>query len=171
MGSMGMKVLVDEKTGQRYEAINAVGYTEAYWVREIKEQKTVSWKDVADGVLVTWSFHDHDFHIKLNKELRNAVENTQGSVLRFSNESNVWRGGACPLPEGVMVDVGYRSGIETKELLASMMDWTYTLVTLPNSRDIIWYRVTGLAAGYVYPDEVIPQGFHRTKDRGSNNEF
>lgn len=56
---------------------------------------------------------------------------------------NVWFGGECPLPEGVMVEYALRDATRN-ECEAKNLDWSHT-----NSfYDIIAFRVAGLAEGY-----------------------
>jgi len=150
-----MKILVDEGTGKRYEAIptfqGSLSPGDMYWVKEIKEQKTFSWNDVANGVLCSWA--DGCSSRLLDDGFREAADANSCNNLRFSSEWNVWRAGGCPLPEGVMVEVEYRcrsicEGEAVKEA------WGWEFPTVPSDHDIIAYRVTGLAEGYVYPDEL-----------------
>lgn len=54
-----------------------------------------------------------------------------------------WGGGACPVPEGVTFEVTCRSGAVREQ--EEVSDWTHTV----NIGDIIAYRITGLAEGWV----------------------
>lgn len=54
-----------------------------------------------------------------------------------------WRGGECPVPEGVMVEVTYRSGATDKGEGIGQAWGLYN-----NAGDIIEYRITGIAKGW-----------------------
>lgn len=57
-----------------------------------------------------------------------------------------WRGGECPVPEGVIVEVTLRDGDQLTRL-SSDYHWAYGCSQM-RSRNIIEYRVTGLTDGY-----------------------
>ncbi len=119
-------------------------------IEEIPEKLTLSWDDVADDVFVDWN-HGNDYTMLLNQCLRDEDKSAhQQCNLRFSDKWNNWRGGECPLPEGVMVGVEFRDQ-PPKSGPATSFDWI--LHARVFGEDIIAYRVTGLAEGYIYPDE------------------
>jgi hypothetical protein len=69
-------------------------------------------------------------------------------VLRLVEQTNFtyWTGGACPVPEGVVVTIVFRSGREVTAYAASVL-WELN-VAQSGLLNILAYRVVGLAEGY-----------------------
>ena len=60
------------------------------------------------------------------------------------NHKHAWQGGECPLPEGFMVKVWFRSGGDTTVTTPSRLYWGANSETMA-------FEVLGLADGYVMP--------------------
>jgi hypothetical protein len=59
---------------------------------------------------------------------------------------HAWQGGECPLPEGFMIKVWFRSGGDTTVTIPSGLYWGANSETMA-------FEVLGLADGYVFPWE------------------
>lgn len=151
-----MKILTDED-GKKYEMLHFESHFKGnnlLWARELpEEQKTFSWNDVADDVLVSWLGKNGSKNFMLSDDTKYAVHvgDHLGS-LRFSNKWNLWWTGKCPLPEGVNIEASTR-GCTICSSAATYLEWGHHPHYHPDQQ-IIAYRVTGLEDGYVYPDEV-----------------
>jgi hypothetical protein len=62
------------------------------------------------------------------------------------NHIHAWQGGECPLPEGFVVKVWFRSGGDTTVTIPSGLYWGANSETMA-------FEVLGLADGYVFPWE------------------
>jgi hypothetical protein len=84
-------------------------------------------------------------------ETGNSADEVYGECIPRMNHKHAWQGGDCPLPEGFMVKVWFRSGRDDVRTIASGngLNWTHNDL----SSDIIAFEVLGLADGYVMPWE------------------
>jgi hypothetical protein len=118
-----------------------------------------------DGKMVTWADMPVGIAVQtVNKKMLCTFVGTNGDLLSVYNKTIGaddyrasrfelapaadqpwvnWRGGDCPVPVGVLVEVTLRNG-KVKKLSLNELDWKHTLDTA----DIIEYRITGLAEGY-----------------------
>ncbi len=69
-----------------------------------------------------------------------------------------WRGGMCPLPEGLEVTVTLRSGWEGRLSEAGDAHWNHAenVTSLYASSDITAFKVIGLADGYCVSEKDVP---------------
>jgi hypothetical protein len=73
---------------------------------------------------------------------------TENLRLTEQTEFTYWGGGECPVPEGVVVVAVFRRG-DSDEGAPSDFEWEhYPKSDLNDDRDIIAYRITGLADGW-----------------------
>jgi hypothetical protein len=116
--------------------------------------KMVTWADMPAGVLVTVKAFKEAYVFQGLAEAGYALITRAGksmypapSILELAPAADQpwvnWRGGDCPVPVGVLVEVTLRNG-KVKKLSLNELDWKHTLDTA----DIIEYRITGLAEGY-----------------------
>lgn len=71
------------------------------------------------------------------------------------NHWHSWAGGECPVPEGLIGEMMFRSGRKsTITLKLDTLNWFYSDI-IPES-DIIAFKVTNLADGYCWPWDITP---------------
>ena len=61
-----------------------------------------------------------------------------------------WRGGDCPLPDGLKTEMEFRSGAAATTTAPSDLQWDH----IKSGGDIIAFRVIGLEEGYCWPWEI-----------------
>ena len=142
-----MKILTDED-GNKYKVVT-IGMQQAnnktqMVVEEIPEQNIFPWDGVANKVLV-------DSFLSIASFLFDKHQHIHVERFRLSSEWNVWRGGECPLPEGVLIKVELRGDLESPRYgLADSFIWNHD----NGPQDIISYQVDDLEEGTIYQDQV-----------------
>ena len=125
----------------------------AYELRE-RPLKQIKWKDVPVGVmtnkgeLVCGNGYQCETLIRGESvEDESEICWTPPKDLRLAPHDQQpwlnWRGGECPVPDGMMVEVTLRDGRPHTES-AKRCDWVHR----GNNSDIIEYRITGIAEGW-----------------------
>lgn len=139
------------------------------------KHKVIKLADLPDGYTVRIDYDDDcagDGFVK-NGKLYKSLNANYGyrepvlmedvaSIELLQGPKTVWEGGECPVPDGVIVTVGFRNNTTTTDL-AVKLRWEHFLNPSLNDseiyrlqlqdlimNDIIWYQITGnLADGYV----------------------
>jgi hypothetical protein len=125
-----------------------------------KELNIVSWGDVPQFVKVqhkttkqTFAFLGVDtfgYLAVFRRDCDDYSYNPPALELAPANEQPwiYWGGGECPVPDGCTFEVVCRSGNVRSQ--KEVTDWTHT----EHAGDIIAYRITGIAKGYVLESAV-----------------
>lgn len=134
---------------------------------KLKALNQISWKDVPVGVMLRVKTIGAIVEFRSFNRLTDGIrtESIDGHGRSMTNERTSeafelapadqqdylnWRGGECPVPEGVMVEVTQRNG---NKHIAEGVTFEHWKHRTPDDefnfpRDIIEYRIAGIAKGY-----------------------
>jgi hypothetical protein len=117
------------------------------------KKKLIDWSKMPRGTMTNYGeilkAYDKSSQI-LGTESPFSVSDAHTCNLRLAEQTEFtyWGGGECPVPEGVVVVAVFRRG-DSDEGAPSDFEWEhYPESDLNDDRDIIAYRITGLADGW-----------------------
>jgi len=114
------------------------------------KRKTVKLSELPDGTVISTTDHNNAFVVK-GKMYWGMDTNNEGytRILQaqhvdvIESPKQVWEGGPCPVPDGVIVRYCVRWG-EIRESDARGLTWEHN----DAMSDIIWYQILRLADGW-----------------------